>query len=298
MKPLLKILCYLALTLLLGAFLTPWLWWGGHWLAGHGVYPKLGAFAFRRYFDRAMLVAALALLWPMGRWLAIPNVRGLGLLPNPRRLRDALCGFAASFLMMLALAGMLLLLRVVVLRPQLHGADFLSIAVSAAVVALLEEWLFRGGILGLLLRAMPAFLALFCVSALFAVVHFLKPPGEYAGPVHWLSGFELLPGSFAQFRDGWQVACMFPTLFLVGWILGWARLKTRALALPIGLHAGWILGFMGFSKVTRRVLKAQETLPWFGQDLKTGLGAILTVCLTGLLVWLLLRSRARKTGAS
>ena len=85
----------------------------------------------------------------------------------------------------------------------------------------------------------------------------------------------------------------FTTLFCVGWILGSARLQTRSLWLSIGLHAGWILGIMSFSKATRRILKIQETLPWFGGDLTVGLGSVAVVLLTGGLVWLYLRGRAQ-----
>ena len=49
--------------------------------------------------------------------------------------------------------------------------------------------------------------------------------------------------------------------------------------------------FTGFSKVTKRLLKMQETLPWFGNDLRVGLGSVATVLLTGLLVWVYLRKQ-------
>jgi hypothetical protein len=53
--------------------------------------------------------------------------------------------------------------------------------------------------------------------------------------------------------------------------------------MAIGLHAGWIFGTMGFSKLTKRVMK--DTLPWFGPDLTVGIGSIIAVVATGLLVW-------------
>jgi len=272
------------------------LYWGGHWLASHGFLPWLATTPFQKFFHRGLLVAAILLLWPTARWLHVSSVRALGLAPNPRRWRDLAAGFAASFLMMLALAAVLLALHVVRWRHQTQLVDFANIAASAVFVSIFEEWLFRGAILGLLHRAMNRYGALFFTSALYSILHFLKPD-DNALPqtVRWLSGFALIPGAFAQFREPWLVLGGFTTLFCVGWILGWARLQTRSLWLSIGLHAGWILGIMSFSKATRRILKIQETLPWFGGDLTVGLGSVAVVLLTGGLVWMYLRGRAQKT---
>ena len=61
----LKIAVYFVCTLFLGALLAPPLFWAGHALGTTwGPLHKLAEFEFRRYFDRAMFVAALALLWP------------------------------------------------------------------------------------------------------------------------------------------------------------------------------------------------------------------------------------------
>jgi membrane protease YdiL (CAAX protease family) len=74
----------------------------------------------------------------------------------------------------------------------------------------------------------------------------------------------------------------FTTLFLIGLILADARISTRSLWLPIGLHAGWILASAVFAKVARRELLA---LPWLGKNMLIGL-VPLAVCLVS---WVLLR---------
>jgi len=290
LKSLGKIIFYLLATLVLGALLAAPLYWGGHWLASHGILTWLADTPFQKFFHRGLLVAAIVLLWPTARCLRVPNVRALGLEANPWRWRDLGAGFAASFLMMVVLAAVLLALHVVRLRDHIHGADLAGIAASAVVVSILEEWLFRGAILGLLARAMNRYVALFTTSALFSILHFLKPD-DMAMPhiVGWLSGFALIPGAFAQFREPWLVLGGFTTLFCVGWILGWARLKTRSLWMAVGLHAGWVFGIMSFSKITKRLIKVEDTLPWFGGDLKVGLGSVVVVLLTGLLVSCYLR---------
>ena len=47
----------------------------------------------------------------------------------------------------------------------------------------------------------------------------------------------------------------FTTLFLIGLILADARLQTRSLWLPIGLHAGWILASGAFNKIAHREIR-------------------------------------------
>jgi uncharacterized protein len=295
LKPLLKILLYLVATVVLGTLLAPPLYWGGQWLASQDILKWLADTPFRKFFHRGLLIAALVLLWPTAKWLKIHGTQALGLNHNPRWWRDAATGLLVSFLMMTLLAVVLISIHFVKLKTGLHLRPFLKIAGSAITVAFLEEWLFRGAILGLLARTLREGWALFATSALFSVLHFLKPEtGHFPGPVGWFSGFKLIPGSFAQFSDPWMVAGGFTTLFCLGWLLGWARLKTRSLAMSIGLHAGIVIGFMSFSKATKRMMRVQDTLPWFGGDLKVGLGSVIVVLLTGAVVWIILRRRSRQ----
>src|SRR5258706_437822 len=72
---------------------------------------------------------------------------------------------------------------------------------AASVVPILEELLFRGFFLGVLLRNFSRLSAVLITSALFAVVHFLKAP-ELTTPndtVTWTSGFVSIAHSFGQF---------------------------------------------------------------------------------------------------
>ena len=75
---------------------------------------------------------------------------------------------------------------------------------------------------------------------LFSILHFLKSPEQSTDTVTWLSGFVSLGNSFSQFAEPLLVTAGFTTLFLLGWILADARVRTHSLWLPIGLHAGWI----------------------------------------------------------
>lgn len=270
--------------MILGALLAAPLYWGGQWLAAHGVLPFLHEVEFRRFFHRALLVAAILLLWPTVKWLKIPNLRGLGLYPNTRRWRDGLVGFLSAFLLMAALGETLVIVGVSRWKPYIEWEAVGSIAVSAIVVAILEEWLFRGAIQGLLNRALPWRGALFATSGLFSIIHFLKSDAQsFQGAVHWYSAFELIPGAFSQFAEPWLILGGFTTLFCVGWILGWTRQKTNSVAMAIGLHAGWVFGIMSFGRLSKRLMK--DTLPWFGDSLLVGICSVIVVLLTGAIVW-------------
>jgi membrane protease YdiL (CAAX protease family) len=153
---------------------------------------------------------------------------------------------------------------------------------TAVVVPLIEEALFRGLFLGVLLRGLRPWPANLLSAAIFSIVHFLKAPDQTTTTVHWFSGFVSLSHSFDQFREPMLVLGGFTTLFAIGIILGHARLHTRSLWLPIGLHAGWILASEAFGKIARREIVA---LPWLGKSLLIGL-VPLSVCL---LSWVLLR---------
>ncbi len=291
-----KIILYLALTVLLGAVVTPLLYWGGHWLAGRGVLPWLAEVELRRFFNRGVLVAAVLLLWPMIRWLRVPKgLAGLGLRPNAHWKRDVAVGFLASFLLMAALAGVLLWLEIYRVRSEIRWSLLAQAMVPALSVSFLEEWLFRGMIFGLLLRGLRPYWGLLFVSGLFSIVHFLKPetqlPEGYV--VGWLSGFDMLGSVFGNFREPWLVLGGFLTLFAAGWLLGWTRLKTASLWMAIGLHAGWVFGLKGFSPIARRRVK-EDLLPWLGPDLLVGVAALACVALSGVLLWFWFRYGPRE----
>jgi len=121
---------------------------------------------------------------------------------------------------------------------------------------------------------------------LFAAVHFLNPQGMEPAQVHWWSGLALLPDTLSRFREPALLLGGFSTLLLVGLILGYARFRTRSLWMPVGLHAGWVLGKMGLMGVSRH----SEAWPWVGPDVLTGLAPLLTLLVTWGIVWWMLRT--------
>ena len=82
-----KILAYTAAVIVVGCLLAPPLYWAGHAVAAAGIAPELGRFGFAKFFNRAVLVAAVVLAWPLLRWLGIRQMADAGLAPNPARCR-------------------------------------------------------------------------------------------------------------------------------------------------------------------------------------------------------------------
>ena len=296
-------LVWVAASLGAAAVLAPWLYRGGKWLAAvaetrelPGLIESLAGSCGRaeidRFFDRALLLSALVFLPFLLR-----RIRKLGRTGEPaieprRRFSGASIatqitvgfGIAAGLLGVLGVA--LDAVGAYALKPDMPDAGkILRKAVVPAVAAgLVEEWLFRGVLLGLWLRYARPAIAVAGSSLVFAFLHFLKPPDGYeiALPGHPLAGFELLGKIMLHFTEPLFFLTDFSTLLAVGLILAWARVRTGALWFSIGLHAGWVFAFKCFNMIHQPVL-AHPLRPWgIGDSLKSGLLPLLVLALTAL----------------
>lgn len=238
---------YVAAVILLGALLAPWLFWAIQQLAPQVAAVRgFAAYPFHRFFDRSVMIVALAGLWPLLRVLGFRSWSGLGYVRARGSSRHLLAGWALgagslALLIMLTVAWGSHSLHLDKTAGQMAGAALRYFLVGVAV-ALVEETLFRGVLQGALQRGMNAGLALLATSAVYSAVHFLKPYNANisADQVRWNSGLvclaEVVPHSFNH--NGVFVSVV--TLFLAGCVLGLAYIKTGGLYLPIGLHAGWV----------------------------------------------------------
>jgi membrane protease YdiL (CAAX protease family) len=307
MRELRIIILYFIGCIVIGSAIAPWLFFAVQplvpvaeargWLRYEGEErdPKgplgfLGA-EFEKFANRGLLIAAIALLWPTFRALRMGDIGALGLQKNRSRWRHLAVGFVLTAGTMWLLGFVLLSQKVYWFKQKLPWSALGGILLSALVVAALEEAVFRGAFMGMFRRSMSRIRALAAVSALYSIVHFLKPPDSLIArdAVNWASGFALLPERFSEFANPVLLLAKFGTLFLVGWIIGWAALRTQSLWLPIGLHAGWVFGKFGFSKLTKR--SKQDLLPWVGSDLIVGLVPMLLVGLVGVALWVWLRRK-------
>jgi len=271
-----KLFAYFFAVVLGGALLAPPLFWSAHRFS-----VFFAKYDFESFFHRALLICALAFLWPFLRSLRLHSFRDLQLDKSRHAWRDVVAGILLAGIPLLVGAVVLIATRIFLLKNAIPWNAFGAVLAAAIVVPLIEELFFRGLLFGILLRSLRPVVATLITSGFFAIVHFLKAPTRPNESVTWLSGFHSIANSFAQFADPMMVLASFTTLFLIGWILANARLRTRSLFLPIGLHSGWIFVAGVVGKMTKR-----ETiiLPWLGSNLLIGL---LPLAL-GLITWALM----------
>jgi len=125
--------------------------------------------------------------------------------------------------------------------------------------------------------------------------------------IHAGSGLAMTAAIFRKNLEPGRFSAVFLTLFAIGLILARARCVTRSLAMPIGLHAGWVFANVLCSGVTMPSpslaqgycqLKAGGiTLPLIGDELKVGLLPLVTLLITAVILeaWILHRRQPTKT---
>jgi len=307
------VVLWVVVSVVLAATISPWLFAVGKDFAaqhaeGGGLFGRLAGSCerakFSRYFNRSLALSALLLLWPL--WWRVrmlgsmrrcesPIIQpGIGWKPG---LLQCLAGFAAA-------AGLLWLLGIVANaggafvpteKSVAIGKFFSQALVPALGASLVEEWLFRALLIGLWLRISGPVMACVGTSLVFAFVHFLEPPqgAVMPDPRAWSAGFELLGLTLQNYLNPQFIAAELLTLFVVGMALGWARLRTDSLWLPIGMHAGWIFGFKSFNLLHVATLENGLGNFWIGATLRSGLLPLLVLLLTWLLLALLIHRLPR-----
>ena len=284
----------------LGATIAPWLYQAGkafaEWTAA-GDFPRLiesvggscRRAGFGRYFNRALLLAALLLLPFLLRRLRSFRAEGTKRLwqklPRKTALLQTLAGGLIAIGVLWMFASLLESMGhfVASKKPVAIGRVLSQVLVPAVGVSLVEEWLFRGLLLGLWLRYARPLTACIGASLIFAVLHFVEPPigWRVLDPTYWLAGFSLLGGILGHFACGIFILTEFIPMLAVGLVLAWARLRSGALWLPIGLHAGWIMALKYFIMTHHFVFAKKPNELWLGVgDLRTGLLPLVALTLT------------------
>ena len=261
MRPFRALIIYLVVVFIGGALLAPWLYWLAQTVA-HG-FPQIAGAPFHRFVDRSLLLLALAGLWPLMRSLGATSWREAGLVPPHGQWKKFSGGLLLGFISLAVVAGIALGSgnRIFIHSMTAHkivGTIFSAIA-TAAIVATLEEILFRGGIFGGLRRWLIWPLALLASSLIYAAVHFLQRT-EWTGAVSWNSGLILLPRMLGGFADFYALVPGFFSLTLAGILLGLAYQRTGNLYFSIGLHAGWIFWLKVYGAFTAG---APHAATWF-----------------------------------
>ncbi|MGC1479170.1 MAG: CPBP family intramembrane glutamic endopeptidase [Chthoniobacterales bacterium] len=299
MNPFLKIFLFLAAVLVVTGFISPPIYWAGMALADSGWIPAAEKFPFYRYWGRIAQITAAVFLVPTAFWLKIGGLRDLGIEPNHRKARDVGVGLVAAILPLVVLAAVYLYYGVYKVREDAGVSTLIRILGTATAVSIFEEFIFRGVLLGLAIRFIGKWPGILSVSAIFALVHFFKPRGVIAREdVDWFSGFAILESAFSSVGSAAIFGGGCVTLFLIGIILAVAGRRTRSLWLPIGLHAGWILGQQSLNLFAKFRIKPPDAhLPWIGPNVVSGMvptGVVPLVALSitaGVVFWYLSKSR-------
>jgi membrane protease YdiL (CAAX protease family) len=282
-----KILLYLVVVVFLGAILAPPIYW---------ILHDTVKFPFYRYLSRVTQVTAFVFLGPLLFWLGIRSIREFGLERNPRAMRDAVAGFLLASVPGALLGGVYLVFDVYQIKQEIIFRLIFRIALTAGFVALVEEFLFRGVLLGLAARTFGPWPAAIGVSLVFAGIHFMRPGKGAVETVEWWSGLTEIARVFDAVPPPWILFAGFVSLFVAGMILAAATFRTRSVWLAIGLHAGWIFCQQALQWMAKYRLKPPDAfLPWVGPNVvsgavPTGVVPLGILLLTGAGLWYYLRN--------
>lgn len=285
-------LVYLAVVLLGGALLAPWLYRAAQAAAeSFPVCQSLAAKPFHRFVNRSLLGLALAGLWPLLRQCGLRSWRDLGWTSCTGRWRPVWRGVLVGFIGLGLAGGTVLIAGARVWRPAIHFPDLALAVAGAAVTALavsaIEETLFRGVLQGTFRRVWNPTGALWLSSIVYAALHFLARV-RWNEPVEWASGLVVLGRMLAGFGDWMQVFPGFLNLVLAGALLGAAFEQTGNLYFSAGLHAGWVFWLKLYTATTGETAGAFHEL-WGSGKLTDGWVALPALALTAAVLPLALR---------
>jgi len=235
MKSYLKISLILLLSISITIFLAP-------------IFAGILPFHLYKIINRIALLVTLSSFYYFREYLGFGNIKSLGYSLNRRWWQLLLVGLILSIISMLIIAFIMLRTSSRFVTPGISfllWVKYIAIYLLAGIlVALIEETFFRGFLMQCLLKDTHLTAALIITNLFYAGVHFLKPHGMPKIEVLTLavslkSVLVFFKPLFTRWAEIWP---SFLGLFLLGMALSFAYLRTRSLALPIGLHAGWIIG--------------------------------------------------------
>ena len=169
------------------------------------------------------LFVVFLLSWLMLRFVAREPITVLGITPSKRRLKEFLIG--AAFMAGVGVLNFLWQAHVkqidYQLNPDYSFGKMLGGAFWVLKAVVLEELVFRGALLYLLIRWIGPIKACLLSSVVFGVYHWFSYEVFGARPI--------------------LMAYIFLLTGAGGWMFAYAFAKTRSLYAPTGLHLGWNL---------------------------------------------------------
>jgi membrane protease YdiL (CAAX protease family) len=259
------VLIYLAAVSLIGALTAPWIFWAAQALSSHSrFFQYVADHSFPLFVNRALLLTAAVILWPVLRALDLRSWRAVGLPKPAGHWAKVGIGFGLAFatVAITTTAALVIGARVIDDSPAILR-KVPAIAWNGFVVGFTEEILFRGVFFGALRRAMAWPAALAASSVRYACVQFFTKVDSPAAVI-WSSGFVVLGGMAGKLLDPAVVVPGLFTLTAAGLIFGLAYHRTGNLYFSIGLHAGWVFWAKMCNVLTDPVKSFSQV--WFGSS--------------------------------
>lgn len=244
MRPLRNLFIYLLVVFIGGAILAPLIYNLVQIAANHIEFlSPLAGKEFRRYLTRCMMVIAIIGLFPLFKSFGMKNLKELGLPSIKENRHRFIYGFLFGFITLLIPVILAYGFGAIKINTAKGSSEivkhFFNAIISAIVVGILEETLFRGGILGAIKKVYGWIPAILISSAIYSIVHFFSRV-ESPSSVQWYSGFVTLVMMLRGFIEFNTLVPGFFNLFMVGTILGLFYKLTGNIYFSIGTHAGWV----------------------------------------------------------
>src|SRR5258708_15626635 len=259
-------------------------------------------FPFQRIAERLGMLALLAGFLVLARRLKLADRCSLGYgLPRRAFLRELVLGAALGAASMLAVVGLMGALGLLAWAPgiALSGAYLARLtvgsALSALIVALIEESFLRGAMHTAIERESGTRAAVLLTALLYAATHFFAKahiPAEQVGPG---SGLTLIAASLRLLAHPGAIGDAFLALTAVGVVLGLVRAATGNIAACIGVHGGWVWVMLVTHELTRPLGTAP--LAFLISRFDGFVGWLVLICTAALAVPLARFFRARSAGA-
>ena len=315
-----KVILFCTLTIIASAIASPWIYNVGMLLAEVGksraLNPLLDWLAnrcadatFASFYNYTLLGCAIILAGPFIMWCKLSNQSSLQpskpwriRLPtsaNTRQNGQALCRnpkaklhLVIGFLITGSLVSIsIYLLEMIAWFSFIQPADYWgairSGLLSAIVITVVSEWLFRGILMGIFIRAMRPAMAMVFISLFYAIIYSLLPTGNeiIANPDKADAGFRMIITIAENLLTPEKFTFSFMLLFSLGLVLAYARYRTASLWLPIGLHYGFIFPYQALQQLTESGTQHSPlSRLLIGADGRSGLLPFCLLLLSALLV--------------
>src|SRR6185503_6260251 len=168
MRPIQALLLYFLVVFVGGALLAPWLYRLAQWTG----LESLTQMPFNRFVTRGISLLALLGVWPLLRGLGVRSWSSVGIVKPAGQWKRLGNGFALGFGSLALVAALALACGARQLDGGITGrwwGELPGIALTAAVVGILEELLFRGALFGALRREHGWKAALIGSSVVYAI---------------------------------------------------------------------------------------------------------------------------------